>query len=241
MKTFIPFDVFSVKTSKKNSYTNNFKTSFYLWIAIFTSTLLSQSVHAQNHENILYPSISKKLKVADFSFKLKTAVFVNFSDDPKPDLNYFQQAISFDVLKHNQIKLEASFVYRRYNVFDDNIENEYRPAQTIKISSKLSDYSIQNSMKFEQRFRDDYINRWVYKLQMGSFKEISPILPSKIANELLYSFNKDKTGYENRLSLTFSDSVFDLPVSIGLQHRMKNIFSDKDLNHLFVLKTDFSF
>ena len=90
--------------------------------------------------------------------------------------------------KHNQIKLEASFVYRRYNVFDDNIENEYRPAQTIKISSKLSDYSIQNSMKFEQRFRDDYINRWVYKLQMGSFKEISPILPSKIANELLYSF-----------------------------------------------------
>ena len=79
---------------------------------------------------------------------------------------------------------EASFVY------DDNIENEYRPAQTIKISSKLSDYSIQNSMKFEQRFRDDYINRWVYKLQMGS-KEISPILPSKIANELLYSFNKD--------------------------------------------------
>ena len=51
----------------------------------------------------------------------------------------------------------------------------------------------------------------------------------------------NKTGYENRFSLTFSDSVFDLPVSIGLQHRMKNIFSDKDLNHLFVLKTDFLF
>ena len=208
---------------------------------MLTLSLFPQCVHAQNHENIFYPSIIKKVNVGDFSFKLKTAVFLNFSTKPTPDLNYFQQAIFFDVLKHKQIKLEASFVYRRYNVFDDNIENEYRPSQSIKISKKAFKYLIINSLKFEQRFKDDYINRWVYKLQVGGFKEISQILPSKIANELLYSFNKDKTGYENRFSLTFSDSVFHFPVSIGLQHRMKNIFSNKDLYHLFILKTDISF
>lgn len=225
-----------------NGLENKSNVKFILFsLLLFGFTLNSNHIYSQTLQNIYHPSIAKKFNLAGKSIKYKTAIFINFDSEEKPDFYHFENQISLDIYKGNKFKLEGSFKYRRYNIFDENITNEFRPAQTIKFSKKSNGLVLDNSFKFEQRFRETYSNRWRYKFQIGGLNRKSKIFPGKLNNEFLYTFNKDKTGYENRFLITLSDNIMNLPVSFSIQHRLKNIFSEKDLKHLIVFKTDFSF
>ena len=225
-----------------NGLENKSNVKFILfYLLLFGFTLNSNHIYSQTLQNIYHPSIAKKFNLAGKSIKYKTAVFVNFDSEDKPDFYHFENQISLDIYKGNKFKLEGSFKYRRYNIFDENTTNEFRPAQTIKFSKKSNGLILDNSFKFEQRFRETYSNRWRYKFQIGGLNRKSKIFSGKLNNEFLYTFNKDKTGYENRFLITLSDNIMNLPVSFSIQHRLKNIFSEKDLKHLIVFKTDFSF
>lgn len=223
--------------SPKKKFNINF---IFFSLLLFGFTLNSNHVYSQTVQNIYHPSIAKKFNLAGKSIKYKTAVFINFDSEDKPDFYHFENQISLDIYKGNKFKLEGSFKYRRYNIFDENTTNEFRPAQTIKFSKKSNDLTLDNSFKFEQRFRETYSNRWRYKFQIVGLNKTSKIFPSKLNNEFLYTFNKDKVGFENRFMITLSDNMMNLPVSFSIQHRLKNIFSEKDLKHLIVFKTDFS-
>tara|TARA_B100000989_G_scaffold115484_1_gene84918 strand:+ start:1287 stop:1997 length:711 start_codon:yes stop_codon:yes gene_type:complete len=225
-----------------NGLENKSNVKFILFsLLLFGFTLNSNHIYSQTLQNIYHPSIAKKFNLAGKSIKYKTAIFINFDSEEKPDFYHFENQISLDIYKGNKFKLEGSFKYRRYNIFDENITNEFRPAQTIKFSKKSNGLILDNSFKFEQRFRETYSNRWRYKFQIGGLNRKSKIFSGKLNNEFLCTFNKDKTGYENRFLITLSDNIMNLPVSFSIQHRLKNIFSEKDLKHLIVIKTDFSF
>lgn len=225
-----------------NGLENKSNVKFILFsLLLFGFTLNSNHIYSQTLQNIYHPSIAKKFNLAGKSIKYKTAIFINFDSEEKPDFYHFENQISLDIYKGNKFKLEGSFKYRRYNIFDENITNEFRPAQTIKFSKKSNGLILDNSFKFEQRFRETYSNRWRYKFQISGLNRKSKIFSGKLNNEFLYTFNKDKTGYENRFLITLSDNIMNLPVSFSIQHRLKNIFSEKNLKHLIVFKTDFSF
>lgn len=223
-------------------YVNIFARKAYVTflVFVFIYVLGSQPTYAQTLEQVYYPSISTDITIGNTKFKYKTALFINFDSEEKPDIYHFQNALSLGLYKSKKIKIDGSLLYRRYNVFDENTTNEFRPSQTIKITSLFKVLVLENSLKFEQRFRETYSNRWIYKIQFGGMNETFKFLPTKINNEFLYSFNSTSKGYENRFLIELTNSVLNQPVSISIQHRMKNIFSDKDLKHLLILKTDIS-
>ena len=69
--------------------------------------------------------------MAGKSIKYKTAVFINFDSEERQIFTTLRIKYHW-VYKGNKFKLEGSFKYRRYNIFDENTTNEFRPAQTIK-------------------------------------------------------------------------------------------------------------
>jgi hypothetical protein len=209
-------------------------------VFVFLCVFGIKPTYAQTLEQVYYPSVSTNITIGNTKIKYKTALFIKFDSEEKPDIYHFQNALSLGLYKSKKIKIDGSLLYRRYNVFDENTTNEFRPAQTIKITGLFKALVIENSLKFEQRFRETYSNRWIYKIQFGGMNKTFNFLPTKINNEFLYSFNSTSTGYENRFLVELANSVLNQPVSISIQHRMKNIFTDKDLKHLLILKTDIS-
>ena len=72
-------------------------------VFVFIYVLGSQPTYAQTLEQVYYPSISTDITIGNAKFKYKTALFINFDSEEKPDIYHFQNALSLGLYKSKKI------------------------------------------------------------------------------------------------------------------------------------------
>ena len=100
---------------------------------------------------------------------------------------------------------------------------------------------LRHRLRFEQRFKKVYSNRWWYSFDFNLFPNHSKFTPRKITNDFLFDFNTSKKSYENRLNIAVTNQVLRTPIKVGMQYRTRKLFTGEPLKHLLVVRTDWMF
>ena len=77
-------------------YVNIFARKAYVTflVFVFIYVLGSQPTYAQTLEQVYYPSISTDITIGNAKFKYKTALYINFDSEEKPEIYNVQNALS---------------------------------------------------------------------------------------------------------------------------------------------------
>lgn len=170
----------------------------------------------------------------------KTLFYSDFTSYDQPELVFFQQALQRNIGAWGAFSLSAQFIYRRYNLLPVGSKNEYRPVQVIGYAHNNA-IELRQRLRFEQRFKKEYSNRWWYSFDFNLFPNHSKFASRKITNDFLFDFNGIKKSYENRLNIAVTNQVLDTPIKVGIQYRTRKLFTGEPLKHLLVLRTDWVF
>jgi len=204
--------------------------------------LLTTVTFAQNPGLISYHNFSSQFEIGLFEpVKTSSIVYLDYNRYEEPEIFFVEQTFSNRVYKKGNWSVDARFTYRRYRPFKEEATNEFRPTTVVSFQQSRLKYRIVHGFRFEQRFRETYSNRWRYKLDLNLNESTSKLFPLKWSNEFLYDFNSSRKNYENRFRFQLQQDVFGTGLRVSLEHRSKNLFSENKLQHLLVLRTDYSF
>ena len=170
----------------------------------------------------------------------RTVFFTDYTSSSKPELVFFQQSFQRDLGSKGPFSLSVQLLYRRYNLLPAGSKNEYRPIQVIGYSHNNA-IKLRQRLRFEQRFKSEYSNRWWYSFDFNLFPNHPRYTTRKITNDFLFDFNETKKSYENRLNVSVAEQVVGIPLKLGIQYRTRKLFTGEPLKHLLVLRTDWVF
>ena len=75
---------------------------------------------------------------------------------------------------------------------------------------------------------------------MNVFSKSDRFLPKRISNDFLIDFNNVRKKVENRLTFRLIEDLNNKPIEIGIQHRLRNLYNNEKIEHLIVLRTNWS-
>ena len=173
----------------------------------------------------------------------KTVFYSDFTSYDQPERVFFQQSLQRNLGALGALgafSISAQLIYRRYNLLPIGSKNEYRPVQVIGYAHNNA-IKLRHRLRFEQRFKKEYSNRWWYSFDFNLFPNHSKFTPRKITNDFLFDFNTSKKSYENRLNIAVTNQVLRTPIKVGMQYRTRKLFTGEPLKHLLVVRTDWMF
>lgn len=173
-------------------------------------------------------------------FISKTVFYSDLTSYTQPEFVFFQQALQRNIGSRGPFSLSVQLLYRWYNLLPAGSKNEYRPVQVITFAHD-NGIKLRQRLRFEQRFKKEYSNRWWYSFDFNLFPNHSRFASRKITNDFLFDFNATKKSYENRLNVAVTNQVLGAPITVGMQYRTRKLFTGEPLKHLLVLRTDWVF
>lgn len=211
-----------------------FLSSFLL---LFLTSYPSSQAQAQEFNLLSFNRISTQLKLSDqYRIGSKTVVYSDYTSYDTPKRVFFQQSFDYRLPAWGKVSLSVQLLYRRYHLLPSGSQNEYRPVQILAYSHG-NQIKLQQRLRFEQRFKAQYSNRWWYSFDFYAFNQ-SGIGPKRITNDFLFDFNSDRRSYENRFNVQVADRFLGTPIQVGLQYRTRKLFSGDPLEHQLVIRTD---
>ncbi|MEX0608234.1 MAG: DUF2490 domain-containing protein [Balneolaceae bacterium] len=196
---------------------------------------------AQNSDIIWRPIIGYSWDQTDrLSYNIKLEIFNSVRDfDNSSAIQYIEPQFSISYSLSPQAKLGGGFYSRWADPLEPGYAYEQRLLQQISFKTRAGDASISQRVRLEQRFRDsDYLNRLRYLIGLEyPLQKNSYLIAS---NEALLAFNTDVFSGEYRVDLGVgwnNRPRFELT----LGYRTKNLFTDSDLRHVFLLTTSLGF
>ena len=208
----------------------------FLFLGAFSLPLFSQDIDLLSFNRFTIPINFN----GEEQLSSKTLFYSDFTSCDQPELVFFQQALQRNIGAWGAFSLSAQFIYRRYNLLPVGSKNEYRPVQVIGYAHNNA-IELRQRLRFEQRFKKEYSNRWWYSFDFNLFPNHSKFASRKITNDFLFDFNGNKKSYENRLNIAVTNQVLGTPIKVGIQYRTRKLFTGEPLKHLLVLHTDWVF
>lgn len=210
---------------------------FYLLFLLIFST----PVVAQDLGLISFHRFATSIPVNEQrSIESSSIIYMNYDSFESAELFFLQHALGTELANKNGWSFQGHLILRRYRPFTNRFENEIRPTQIVQKRFRGEHYFITHHFRFEQRFRDTYSNRWIYRVVLLKKQPTSKV-PIRLRNEILYDFNENRSVTENRIQLQFQTPLVINGLKLSFEHRSKNLFSDNDIQHQLVLRTDYSF
>lgn len=201
----------------------------------------SAPLHSQEIDLLSFNRFTVPISInGEEQFISKTVFYSNLTSYEQPELVFFQQSFQRNLGLRGPFTLSVQLLYRRYNLLPVGSNNEYRPVQVIGYTHNNA-IQLRQRLRFEQRFKKEYSNRWWYSFDFNLFPNHSKFASRKITNDFLFDFNANKKSYENRLNIGVTNQIFGAPIKVGMQYRTRKLFTGERLKHLLVLRTDWVF
>ena len=213
----------------------------YMILGVLVIGAFSASVHSQQIDLLSFNRFTIPISFNGVEqLSSKTVFYSDFTSHDQPKRVFFQQALQRNVGEWGPVSLSVQLLYRRYNLLPVGSKNEYRPVQVIGYAHNNA-MQFRQRLRFEQRFKKEYSNRWWYSFDFNLFPNHSKFASRKINNDFLFDFNATKKSYENRLNIAVTNQVLGTPIKVGMQYRTRKLFTGEPVKHLLVLRTDWVF
>lgn len=211
-------------------------------VLMFSAVALSQSA-----DYIWNPQFSYSWKSSDrMAYNAKFNLFNSLNGESSEGfLQFAETQISFAYSTSTRLKLGLGYYYRLTTPFVDGYQYEHRFLQQAGLLTFLGDRRISHRFRNELRFRDSNFQlRLRYRISYDF-----PLTGEKLdigeqylilKNELIGAFSDGNSSGENRISigqgwLLSQKKKFEA----GLEYRTRNLFTEGDIRHLFLLSTTF--
>jgi len=159
----------------------------FLFLGAFSLPLFSQDIDLLSFNRFTIPINFN----GEEQLSSKTLFYSDFTSYDQPEWVFFQQALQRNIGAWGAFSLSAQFIYRRYNLLPVGSKNEYRPVQVIGYAHNNA-IELRQRLRFEQRFKKEYSNRWWYSFDFNLFPNHSKFASRKITNDFLFDFNGNK-------------------------------------------------
>lgn len=211
--------------------------------------MFTTEIYAQNSDWIWRPVISYSWKSSDrLSYSTKLEFFNSVPDfDNQEAIQYIEPQFSFSYSLSPRTKIGGGFYSRWADPLYSGYAYEQRLLQQIGYVTYIGDRRIAHRARLEQRFRDtNYLNRFRYQLSYDFPLNGEQLDPGEkylfMFDDAMVAFNKNVFSGENRVGLGLgwyfsSKRKFEA----ALSYRTKNIFTDTDIGHVFLISTSLYF
>ncbi|MEX0720878.1 MAG: DUF2490 domain-containing protein [Balneolaceae bacterium] len=212
-------------------------------LLILPSLALAQS----NTDFIWRPIVGYSWSGTDkLNYSIKLEMFNSVEDfDNRSAIQYIEPQFSASYSISPNIKLGGGFYSRWVDPLEPGYAYEQRLLQQISVNSFIGNYRFTHRARLEQRFRNtNYLNRFRYLISHRLPLHGKTIDPGEnflvFSNDAMLSFNRTIFSGENRAEIGIgwlfqNQQQFELT----LGYRTKNIFTDSDIGHVFLLTTSF--
>ncbi len=193
---------------------------------------------AQDVDHIFLPEVQYSWKQSDkLKLNLGSHTFYSVSNaDQSSALRYIELAAIGDYTLSSGTKIGGGYKYRLVTPGVDGYQYEHRMLEQVSFSGDLAGLKLSHRIRLEQRFRTNrYQNRLRYRFSHKKALKEGSSAYIKIADELMYTFNKDANDGQNRVYLNYGNRLSNKSTyELGLQYRLGKFFTGSDLSHVVV-------